>query len=381
MKVLFISAWYPNRYDAMAGLFVRKHAESVGMFNEVKVLYIHADKNINVTEIVDNTGFGITETIIYYPAGSNSFSKLIHFFNAYKKGFRHISELGFKPDIIHANILTRTGFIAYIEKKRKGIPYIISEHWSRFLSGKKAFNNILHKYLTQIIVKNASTVLVVSGILKKGMISNGLIHNDYRLINNVVDDFFFNNTASENHVGKLLLHISCFDEKSKNICGIIRAVSALSKVRDDFSLVIIGTGLDFDKVFSFAQSLNLKKGIIRFEGEKTPEEVAEWYRKCDGVVQFSNYETAGIVIAESLVCGKPVISTKVGIAPDFINESNGILVNVGDEKALQEAMKFLLENTNKYNKQQIKNTAAENFSYKNVGAKITEVYLDAIKNQ
>jgi len=28
-KVLFLSAWYPNRYDAMAGLFVRKHAEAV----------------------------------------------------------------------------------------------------------------------------------------------------------------------------------------------------------------------------------------------------------------------------------------------------------------------------------------------------------------
>lgn len=29
MKVLFLTAWYPHRYDAMAGLFVRKHAEAV----------------------------------------------------------------------------------------------------------------------------------------------------------------------------------------------------------------------------------------------------------------------------------------------------------------------------------------------------------------
>ena len=39
MKVLFISAWYPNRYDEMAGLFVRKHAQAVSQFCEVEVLY------------------------------------------------------------------------------------------------------------------------------------------------------------------------------------------------------------------------------------------------------------------------------------------------------------------------------------------------------
>ena len=42
-KVLFLSAWYPNRYDAMAGLFVRKHAEAVGQYADVCVLYLHLD--------------------------------------------------------------------------------------------------------------------------------------------------------------------------------------------------------------------------------------------------------------------------------------------------------------------------------------------------
>jgi hypothetical protein len=29
MKVLFLTPWYPHRYDAMSGLFVRKHAQAV----------------------------------------------------------------------------------------------------------------------------------------------------------------------------------------------------------------------------------------------------------------------------------------------------------------------------------------------------------------
>jgi hypothetical protein len=29
VKILFLSAWYPHRYDPMPGLFVKQHAEAV----------------------------------------------------------------------------------------------------------------------------------------------------------------------------------------------------------------------------------------------------------------------------------------------------------------------------------------------------------------
>jgi hypothetical protein len=51
MNVLFLSAWYPNRHDSMAGLFVQKHAEAVSMYADVKVLYVHADKDVKHFEI------------------------------------------------------------------------------------------------------------------------------------------------------------------------------------------------------------------------------------------------------------------------------------------------------------------------------------------
>lgn len=381
MKVLFISAWYPNRYDAMAGLFVRKHAQAVSLYCDVMVLYVHADNKISKTEIIENSALGISETIIYYPSKSNPLLKFISLYNAYKKGFRYIFEKGFHPDLIHANILTRTGFIAYLTKITKGIPYVISEHWSRFLVGNKAFNNVFHKYLTQIIVKNASTVLVVSEILKKGMLSNGLFHPDYRIVNNVVDNFFFNDVKVAPRKVKRLLHISCFEEKSKNICGILRVTAELLKTRNDFELVLIGTGVDFEMINDYLKTLNIKDGSVQLIGEKTPEEVADWYRNADGVVQFSNYETAGIVVAESLACGIPIISSKVGIAPEFINENNGILVEPANENELFDAMNYLLDNINKYDHQKISETANGFFSYKNIGLTISNIYQKVLLKQ
>ena len=37
MKVLFLAACYPNRFDAMEGLFIRKHASAVGKYTDVRM--------------------------------------------------------------------------------------------------------------------------------------------------------------------------------------------------------------------------------------------------------------------------------------------------------------------------------------------------------
>ena len=67
MKVLFLSAWYPHRYDAMWGLFVRKHAEAASRLCDVCVLYIWADENVSRFDIVEQVTNGVREVYVYYP--------------------------------------------------------------------------------------------------------------------------------------------------------------------------------------------------------------------------------------------------------------------------------------------------------------------------
>ena len=96
MKVLFISAWYPNRYDEMAGLFVRKHAQAVSQFCEVEVLYIHPSTDINRFEISTNKIANVNETIVYFPAKSNNIAqkliKQLNYLTAYYKGWQHLKK-------------------------------------------------------------------------------------------------------------------------------------------------------------------------------------------------------------------------------------------------------------------------------------------------
>jgi len=382
IKVLFLSQWYPNRYDLMAGLFVQKHAEAVSLYCDVKVLYVHAAENIKHIETEKLQHENFSELIVYFPVNKNSscytVKKTFNYLKAYYTGFKLLNDDNFKPDIVHVNILTRTGFIAFLYNKFKGVPYLITEHWSRYLAERKGYNGIIRKFVTRLVVRNAKAVLPVSEILKNAMINHKLLNDNYKVINNVVDHYFYEETTLTLRKKKRMIHISCFDEQAKNVKGIIRATFELSKIRDDFELILIGIGIDFQSVTEYSDSLDFPKGVIHFLGEKTPEEVANWLQNSDFLILFSNYETAGVVIAESLVCGKPVLSTHVGAAPEYLNETNGIIIPVADEKKLIEKMSYLLDNLTNYNPDKIRDKAMSQFSYQHVGSQLHEIYKNAL---
>lgn len=388
IRVLFLSAWYPHRYDSMLGLFVKKHAEAVSRYCEVNVLYVFGDQNISKVEYVRNKlNQHFNELIIYYPSKKGLFGRISNFFHFLiftTKGVQAIFNEYGKPDIVHANILNRTALPAFILKFLKQIPYVITEHWSRYLPmAGTSFRGFLRKTMVRLIVRNASTVMPVSIVLKDAMLQHKLLNYDYEIVHNVVDDFFFDpSPASEMLAGKKnILHISCFDEQAKNISGILRATSNLCKKRDDFRLTLIGTGKDFGMIESYAKELNFTEDTLQFAGEKSPAEVVEYFRNTDFMILFSNFETAGIVIAESLICGKPVISTKVGSATELIDEDTGILVEVGNEAQLSEAMNLLLDTLENYDESQIKAKVTGLFDYKNVGNQIFNIYCRAIQTK
>ena len=97
IRSLFLSAWYPNREDAMVGLFVKKHAEAVALHSDVTVLYFHADTQISKFEIVkQNINEHLHEIIVYYPNHIKGvvgrFVKIINYFRANFLGYKEIKK-------------------------------------------------------------------------------------------------------------------------------------------------------------------------------------------------------------------------------------------------------------------------------------------------
>lgn len=383
--ILYLSAWYPHRYDAMSGLFVRKHAEAAGKYHDVTVLYIHNDKNIKSIEIIENQQNNINEIYVYYPERFDGIirqiAKSFCYVIAFIKGYLYFRRKNGKPSLIHVNILTRTGLMGALFSKADKIPFIVTEHWSRYFANRNSYHGVLRKWLTKWVVKNAAAVLPVSKGLQKAMQSHQLYNGNYLVVNNVVDDFFFSPHVSADRKLKRILHVSCFDEAAKNIKGILRATKELLRERSDFELVLVGTGIDFDEVNLYASELGINGMSVIFKGELTPSEVAFEFYNSDFFVLFSNYENAPVVISESLICGKPVISSDVGGIAEFVDESNGLLIPAKDEVALKNAMDFMLDHFSDYNSPEIQSNFASKFSFDAIGKQLSNIYEAIINRQ
>ena len=194
-------------------------------------------------------------------------------------------------------------------------------------------------------------------------------------INNVVDDFFFDESKLPKRSSntKRILNITCFDEPHKNVKMLLRAAKKISEKRRDWLLVLVGTGVDYQEVREYAESLQIPDGLLEWTGELPPRKVSEEFDKADIFVLTSNYENAPVVIAESVVKGVPVISTRVGGIHEMIYEKSGILIKPNREDELIAALEKMLNHYQEYNRDIIR-ADGQQYSYEAVGKKLKDIY-------
>lgn len=395
MKSLFITPWYPTKYDAMSGLFVFRHAEAVlSQGIDVHVLYIcyHPDVKKHYVEHIHS--HGVKQTFFYYPDKKNSITEIKHLFKAWRYWHSHYG----LPDIIHLNVLTKQIILPLYIKKRYNIPFVLTEHWTGYLPENGAFyRNKLKEFHKKAITK-ASMVMPVSDLLADAMkktLSNNL--RDITVIPNVVNDLFY--SLSKNEYSKtthpknkekfVFLHVSCFNNEAKNTVGIVEATEQLLAIRDDFKVKMVGIGPDFELTKAAANIKGLtNRGIIEFTGELLTEQVAIEMTEADAFILFSNYETAAVVLQEASVMELPIISTAVGIAPMILHpitktendikiSSQGILVPQKDTNTLCYAMNYMIDHINDFSTRDNSNTKNE-YTYESIGEKISAVYKQTI---
>ena len=362
--IIFIARWYPHRYDPMFGLFVQRHAEAASLYNDISVVYVHPDDK---NDIVDETINNVRTIRVYYKKSKSKIISLFRFFKANRLAIKRLP----KPDIIHVHILTRLGIIALWHKIVHGTPYIITEHWSRYLSGND-FNGFLRKKLTKTVVKHASTVTTVTEILAEAMQEHGLRNKKYLIVPNVVDVNMFMPIEHHNEVPKIV-HISCFEDKSKNISGLLESLRILKNQNVSFQAVLIGDGMDYEAMKQKANALQLND-IVTFTGMLQGHTLTDTLASCDFMVLSSNYETQGVVLLEAFACGLPVVSTNVGGIPEIVNESNGILVTPHDPEQLAGALLRMLSTYHDYNPNSLRECIIKKFSNEAVGKLLDDIY-------
>lgn len=374
--ILFLPRWYPHQFDPMFGLFVKKHAEAVAIFNSVSVLYVQG--------LASKERFEKTQTIVapnlftriyYYRISKCKLWNIIRYWYYLIIGFQYIYKTKGLPDLIHVHILTRLALFALFLKVIYNIPYVITEHWSRYLPIPGTYKGWLRKKLGKIVVKYAKAILPVSQNLAEAMQKHGLQNPNYEIVPNVVDAEFFQTPLKE-HLTKqiIFLHVSTFEDRSKNISGILRAIKKLSEKNEDFQFWFVGDGMDFKNLKSYAEKLKIPEKLILFFGLKQGSALVKIYQSADYLVLFSDFENIPVVINEAQACGLPVIATNIAGIPEVINQKNGFLIEPGNEDQLVSTLEEILRIRPNFIANEIRKTAKVKYSYENVGQQINTIY-------
>lgn len=127
-----------------------------------------------------------------------------------------------------------------------------------------------------------------------------------------------------------VLHLGRIHPK-KGIDRLLRAWSLIDDTRANWELLIIGPSERgyMDELKALAQQLNIKN--VRFEGPIYGDEKQEAYANADVFVLPSLHENFGMVIAEALAQGTPVISTKGAPWEGLITERCGWWIEHGSD--------------------------------------------------
>lgn len=159
--------------------------------------------------------------------------------------------------------------------------------------------------------------------------------------------------------------------KDKNVALLVRAIAVLAKTKPDVRCVIVGHGIEKERLSQLIQELNVSKQVSLLEPFPEASDVYGYMKTAKVFCLPSNREGFGIVALEALACNTPVVTSNspANGAKSLIREDhNGSVVDTTPE-ALAKALAYWIEQP----KQDIASEVAE-YDWDNVAKKQIEVY-------
>jgi glycosyltransferase involved in cell wall biosynthesis len=141
-------------------------------------------------------------------------------------------------------------------------------------------------------------------------------------------------------------------------------------------VLLVGDGSRDDKLRALTQELGLEK-TVRFLGVR--RDVPEILGALDAFIMPSRWEGIPLTLLEAMGCGLPVISTKVGRAPEIIQDGvNGRLTPMADPQALAAAILELYREPEKRRQwgEEARRTVLEKYTLEHFLEQFAALYLE-----
>ncbi len=270
----------------------------------------------------------------------------------------------YKCDLVTSQDPFELGFIAWRLKYKFKIGWNVQEHGDFFSQKYWRAEKWLHffrYYLGKFLIKKADSVRVVSQRTKQFLINNLRINKERVVVVPVLTEFV-DNQECETNIEKnknnfIFLNLGRF-VKQKNLPLLISSFAKVNKGYPNTSLYLIGKGPLEENLKSLIKKYKLESNVVM---KDWVENVYDYFKSANAYVLSSNYEGWGRVIVEAAATKLPIIMTDVGCAGELVeNNKSALIVDVGNEDALVEAMILIIKNE----KLRIKNSELAFLNYK-----------------
>lgn len=347
-----------------AGIFIAEQARALALNYKVRVLapeILPAGSNQQRRiEIID----GYTVVRVGIPARS-----LIHHLGYARAVIREIKASD--CDLVHAHVSLPAGFASVLACQWTRHPVVITEHRGPFSALMETSRD---RFKVRFALERADAAIAVSRALAEQIKAYG-ITRQIEIVPNLVDTEKFKMAPSTRQPGTpfRLLFAGVLRDHNKNLPLLLRALARLQRDGSEYWLTIVGDGEVRVECEEIARELGIDKEC-RFLGALNPDGLAREMRNCDLFVLPSRAETFGVVVAEAMAVGRPVIATRSGGPEDIVTPETGCLVPVDDEIALAEAIAYVSSHLDCYQPEAIAAFAHSRFSYKAVVEQLAMIY-------
>ncbi len=369
VKILIVASWFPDATSRFSGVFIAEQARALAADNEVTVVVpvVLPSGAAQDREVVTVDGYRVIRLGI--PARN-----FVHQLDYARAIVAEVKSSG--CDVIHAHVSLPAGFAAVLAGGWTRCPVIITEHRGPFSALMQSARD---RFKVRFALDRARYVIAVSSALARQMEAHG-IQRPLQVIPNLVDTNRFKPTPSTRQDGEpfRLLFAGILRDHEKNLPSLLRAFEHLSRGKDQYRLVIVGDGAVRAECESIAQQLGIAEGCS-FAGALEPDALAKQMADCDVLVLTSRAETFGIVAAEAMSVGRPVIATRCGGPEDIITSETGRLVSIDDDIALASAIEDVCHRLADYQPAQISAYAHRKFGARAVASQLLEVYRQVIE--
>jgi glycosyltransferase involved in cell wall biosynthesis len=247
------------------------------------------------------------------------------------------------PEIVHVQTI-QFGISALLAKLLFQIPYVI------YVRGGDVYDDLSVPglaFMTKILLKNASVVVVLTRDMKKRI--QEVYMRDVIVIPNGIDVEKFGDLPKNE--ARTTLQIDG-DKKIVTFVGsllgykgveyLIRATKLMVETRTDVHTLIIGDGPNKDMLEHLTQQLQMSN-YTTFKGRIQHEQIPYYLAASDIFVLPSLTEGFPNVLLEAMASGLPIVATDVKGVSEFITDGeNGFLVEPQNAKKIAESVLSIL---------------------------------------